>query len=104
MLIFQFALGKERGDGGLGRPVDDHAYDFSAVMRGDQDHRHLETRVLHLFAGHQKKARDLSLIANGRRDASRYKQGAEEYSWESKDETTRCHDRSGFILGRPGSG
>ena len=80
MLVFQFALRKEFGDGGLGRLVDCHAYDFSTVMRGDQDHRLPETRVLNLLAGHQKKATDLTLIANGRRDATRYKQGKEEYS------------------------
>ena len=75
MLIFQLALRKESGDGDLGRLVDHHAYDFTTVMRRDQDHRLLETRVLHLLAGHQEKTRDLTLIANGRRDASRYKQG-----------------------------
>ena len=78
MLIFQFALRKESGDGDLGRLVDNHAYDFCTGMRGDQDHRLLETRVLYILAGHQKKAKNLMLIANGRRDASRYKQGAEE--------------------------
>jgi len=90
MLIFQLALRKQGGNGDLGRTVDHHAYDFSTVMRGDQDHRLLETRVLHLLAGHQKKAKDLTLLGNGRRDATRYKQGVEEYSGESEDEKTRC--------------
>jgi hypothetical protein len=87
MLVFQIALGKQGGDGGLGRLVDDHADDFATVMRGDQDHRLLETRVLNLLAGYQKKAKDLALIANGR--ASRYKQAAEEYSGEPEDEKTQ---------------